>query len=70
MSYRLEVREEASTEFIEGYLWYEGHREGLGEEFHDEVQEYFDVLRQRPAGFPKWRGPYKKITRSRSCSRS
>ena len=61
MSYRIEVRDLASTEFIEGYLWYEQQRDGLGEEFHDEVQEYFDALRQRPAGFPKWRGSYKKI---------
>ncbi|MEO8066224.1 MAG: type II toxin-antitoxin system RelE/ParE family toxin [Flavobacteriales bacterium] len=61
MSYRIEVRDLASTEFIEGYLWYEQERDGLGEEFHDEVQEHFDVLRQRPTGFPKWRGSYKKI---------
>ena len=65
MSYRLEVRAEASKEFIESYLWYEGQREGLGEEFHDEVQEYFDTLRQRPTGFPKWRGPFKKLNLKR-----
>ncbi|MEO7080716.1 MAG: type II toxin-antitoxin system RelE/ParE family toxin [Flavobacteriales bacterium] len=61
MSFRLEVRDHANREFIEGYLWYEDQRDGLGEEFHDEVQEQFEFLRQRPAGFAKWRGPYKKI---------
>ncbi len=65
MKCRLEVRDVASAEFIEAYLWYEDQRDGLGEEFHDEVQEYFDVLRHRPAGFPEWRGPYKKINLKR-----
>jgi len=65
MSFRLEVRDRASVEFIEGYLWYEQQRDGLGEEFHDEVQAYFDILRQRPTGFSKWRGPYKKINLKR-----
>ena len=65
MSYRLEVRDVASAEFIEAYLWYEGQRDGLGEDFHDEVQEYFDVLRQRPTGSPRWRGPFKKINLKR-----
>ncbi len=61
MSYRLEVRDRASTELIQGYLWYEDQREGLGEEFHDEVQEHLGRLLQRPTGYPKWRGPYKKV---------
>lgn len=65
MSYRLEVRDFASKEFIDAYLWYVDQRDGLGEEFHDEVQEYFDVLRQHPTGFPKWRGPFKKINLKR-----
>lgn len=65
MSYRIEVRDLASNEFIEGYLWYENQCDGLGEEFHDEVQEYFDVLCQRPTGFPKWRGAFKKINLKR-----
>ena len=55
MSFRLEVRDRASVEFIEAYLWYEQQRDGLGEEFHDEVQEHFEFLRQRPEGFAKWR---------------
>lgn len=61
MSFRLEVRDHANSEFIEGYLWYENQRDGLGEEFHDEVQAQFEFLRQRPSGFSKWRGPYKKV---------
>ncbi|MBS1769726.1 MAG: type II toxin-antitoxin system RelE/ParE family toxin [Acidobacteria bacterium] len=65
MSFLLEVRDRASVEFIEGYLWYEQQRVGLGEAFHDEVQEHFEFLRQRPDGFTKWRGPYKKINLKR-----
>lgn len=57
MSYRIEVRDLASKEFIDAYLWYENQRDGLGEEFHDEVQEQFAFLRERPDGFAKWRGP-------------
>jgi len=65
MSFRLEVRDRASVEFIEAYLWYEQQRDGLGEEFHDEVQEHFEFLRQRPEGFAKWRGSYQKINLER-----
>ncbi|MBK8498861.1 MAG: type II toxin-antitoxin system RelE/ParE family toxin [Flavobacteriales bacterium] len=65
MSFRLEVRDRASNEFIEGYLLYENQRDGLGEEFHDEVQEHFAFLLQRPEGFAKWRGPFKKINLQR-----
>lgn len=45
MSFLLEVRDRASVEFIEGYLWYEQQRDGLGEAFHDEVEEHFEFLR-------------------------
>ena len=65
MSLRVEIRDRASQEFIESYLWYEKQREGLGEEFHDEVQEHFAILRERPQGFAKWRGPYKRINLQR-----
>ncbi|MBV6403395.1 MAG: hypothetical protein GFGODING_00133 [Flavobacteriales bacterium] len=65
MSFRLEIRDRASDEFIESYLWYEQQRNGLGEEFHDEVEEHFAFLRERPEGFAKWRGPYKKINLKR-----
>jgi len=65
MSFRLEIRDRASDEFIESYLWYEQQRSGLGEEFHDEVEEHFAFLREHPEGFAKWRGPYKKINLKR-----
>lgn len=61
MSFRIEVRDLASIEFIDAYLWYEDQRDGLGEEFHDAVQEQFAFLRERPEGFAKWRGQYRKI---------
>lgn len=61
----LEVRDRATKEFIEGYLWYENQRDGLGEEFHDEVQEHFDFLCEHGKGMAKWRGPYKRITLKR-----
>lgn len=57
MSYWIEVRDLASKEFIDAYLWYEDQRDGLGQEFHDEVQVQFAFLRERPDGFAKWRGP-------------
>lgn len=65
MSFRLEIRDRASDEFIESYLWYEQQRNGLGEEFHDEVEEHFAFVRGRPEGFAKWRGPYKEINLKR-----
>lgn len=65
MSYWIEVRDLASKEFIDAYLWYEDQRNGLGEEFHDEVQEQFAFFRERPERFAKWRGPYRKINLKR-----
>ena len=65
MSFRLDVRDLASTEFIEGYFWYESSAKGLGEEFHDEVQEHFTFLRERPYGLAKWRDIYKKSNLNR-----
>ena len=65
MSFQLEVRDRASNELIEGYLWYESQRDGLGEEFHDEVEAHFAFLRSRPKGFAKWRGPFQKLNLKR-----
>lgn len=65
MRFGLEVRDRAGRELIEGYLWYENRRDGLGEEFHEEVQASFKILCERPESFAKWRGPYKRINLDR-----
>ncbi len=48
MNYRLIVKDEAIQDMTEGFVWYEDKRVGLGVEFLDEVDEYFNKIAQYP----------------------
>lgn len=48
MSCRLTVRRPARDDIREARTWYEGQREGLGEEFLAAVEEALERLRQTP----------------------
>ena len=48
MNYRLIVKDEAIQDMTEGFVWYEDKRVGLGVEFLDEVDEYFNKISQYP----------------------
>ncbi len=60
MKYSLEIKDEANLETIEAYLYYEGKRKGLGEEFLEHLDTYFDRIRANPKHFPKKRKPYRE----------
>lgn len=60
MTYVLEVKEEANLEIIEAYLYYEEKRTGLGEEFLEHLDTYFDRITSSPKHFPQHRKPYRE----------
>ncbi|WP_299892353.1 type II toxin-antitoxin system RelE/ParE family toxin [uncultured Lacinutrix sp.] len=56
----LEVKDEANLEIIEAYLYYEEKRLGLGEEFLEHLETYFDRITVNPKHFPQKRKPYRE----------
>lgn len=60
MAYDLEVKDEANVEIIEAYLYYEEKRIGLGEEFLEHLDTYFDRITANPKHFPQKREPYRE----------
>lgn len=60
MKYILEIKDEANIEIIEAYLYYEEKRLGLGEEFLDHLNSYFERIITNPKHFPKKRKPYRE----------
>jgi len=60
MVYPLDVKNEANLEIIEAYLYYEEKRIGLGEEFLEHLDVYFERIRTNPKHFPQKRKPYRE----------
>jgi hypothetical protein len=60
MRYILDVKDEANLEIIEAYLYYEEKRIGLGEEFLEHLNGYFDRIIENPEHFPQKRKPYRE----------
>lgn len=56
----LEVKDDANLEIIEAYLYYEEKRIGLGEEFLEHLDTYFDRITTNPEHFPQKRKPYRE----------
>src|SRR5688500_2656212 len=48
MHYNIELRPLATYEIIEAYDWYELQREGLGVEFLEELQNFYESLVRNP----------------------
>jgi plasmid stabilization system protein ParE len=48
MDYRIEIRTLAAREIIAAYDWYEAQREGLGAEFLQELDHFYNSLVQNP----------------------
>ena len=48
MSYSVEVRPLATLEIIEGYDWYESQRIGLGLEFLEDLEKFYNTLTINP----------------------
>lgn len=60
MLYILEVKDEANLEIIKAYLYYEEKRIGLGEEFLEHLDSYFERITTNPRHFPQKRKPYRE----------
>lgn len=60
MSYILEIKDEANREIIEAYLYYQEKRTGLGEEFLEHLDSYFERIVSNPKHFSQKRKPYRE----------
>ena len=52
MPVELAIAPEAELDIAEAYLWYEGRRAGLGEEFPSSVDACLESIRRRPEMYP------------------
>jgi len=52
MPVELVIATEAELDIAEAYLWYEGRRAGLGEEFLSSVDACLESIRRRPEMYP------------------
>ncbi len=48
MVYKLEIRDLATIEILEAYDWYELQREGLGLDFLNELENFYETLYNNP----------------------
>ena len=62
MKYELIIKEEASLEIIESYLFYESKSIGLGERFLNNINLYFDRIQNSPEHYQIKRKPYRKLS--------
>jgi hypothetical protein len=52
MPVELAIAPEAELDIAEAYVWYEGRRAGLGEEFLSSVDACLESIRRRPEMYP------------------
>ena len=52
MPVELVIAPEAELDIAEAYVWYEGRRAGLGEEFLSSVDASLESIRRRPEMYP------------------
>jgi len=55
MKFNRIVKAEAIKDMAEAYTWYESKRPGLGSEFLDEVDKYFEMITQNPKHYQSFR---------------
>ncbi len=55
MRYELIIKAEAIHDMSLAFDWYEDKRTGLGSEFLDEVDKYFDRITQNPEHYQSYR---------------
>ncbi len=60
MSYKLEIRPLASVETFEAYDWYESQREGLGLDFLESLQRFYDSLLRTPEIYSYYEKPVRQ----------
>ena len=60
MPYKIEIRPLAAIEIIEAYDWYELQRAGLGIEFLDELEIFYDSLIRNPETYSYYAKPVRE----------
>lgn len=55
MKFKLSVKAEAIQDMTEAFDWYENKRTGLGSEFLDELNEYFNRITHNPEHYQSYR---------------
>jgi hypothetical protein len=51
---RLRLHPEAEEELFRDAAWYDDRRDGLGDEFLDDVYRWFDAILESPELWPRW----------------
>lgn len=60
MPYNIIIRLLATTEIIEAFDWYETQRAGLGNEFLDELDSFYERLRRNPLTYSYYEKPVRQ----------
>jgi len=60
MAYKLEIRPLAAVEILEAFDWYELQREGLGTEFLNELETFYDSLIENPESYGYYDKPVRQ----------
>ncbi len=60
MPYKIAVRPLATVEIIEAYDWYELQREGLGAEFLEELEFFYNSLERNPHSYTYYEQPIRQ----------
>jgi len=60
MNYNIEIRPLAAIEIIEAYDWYELQRVGLGLEFLNELDTFYDSLQRNPHTYSFYEKPVRE----------
>ena len=60
MPYKMEVRPLAAIEIIEAYDWYESAKEGLGMEFLNELEVFYESLIRNPNTYSYYDKPVRQ----------
>lgn len=60
MTFVLEIKTQANLDIIDAYNYYEQKKTGLGDEFLDHLESYFNRIIANPKHFPQKRKPYRE----------
>ncbi|MCW3111137.1 MAG: hypothetical protein JWQ09_5643 [Segetibacter sp.] len=60
MQYKIEIRPLATIEIIEAYDWYELQKEGLGLDFLNELELFYNTLLRNPYTFSYYDNPVRE----------
>lgn len=60
MPYTIDIRPEALNEATEAYNWYELQKEGLGDEFLNALEDFYETLLRNPFTYSYYQKPVRQ----------